>query len=322
MRFKNMGRARAWRVLLATSCLVGLLILPGIAHAQDGSIEGLLDPETDIGDAPTSFNNFGVPMTAYPAGGPPGVLANFPVVAKPPAPLSPDGFGMCHAGGAPSYLGPAPLPSKSGEADADTGPDVDGPTNIWPPTDTADRDGHDDGVTFPAVLLQCTPVNILVEGYIEVVGALPEYYIEAWFDWNRDGDWNDGGVCGCGDDEWAIQDWPVIPDVVTGRFAASIPIVPCHPVSDTDPLWVRVTLSDVQFVPRGHPYSAGGRPSDEPWLDDGETEDYYLEPQAPPEEFVPEWGSVALLGSGLVGLAGYATLRLRSGQALRWRTRE
>jgi hypothetical protein len=34
--------------------------------------------------------------------------------------------------------------------------------------------------------------------------------------------------------------------------------------------------------------------------------------EEPPEEFVPEWGSIALLGSGLMGLAGYATLRWRA----------
>ena len=40
------------------------------------------------------------------------------------------------------------------------------------------------------------------------------------------------------------------------------------------------------------------------------------------EEFVPEPGSVLLLGSGLAGLGGYATLRHRLGQALRGRMRE
>ena len=296
--YLHSGR-KAWVLLLAAGCLLGLMILPSIAYAQ------IHDP-WEVGDAPTSWNHGpNTPMTAYP-----GVLANFPVVAGVATPT--DGHGMCHLGIAASYLGPAPLPSKSFENDADLPPDQDGPTNIDPLTNTADRDGHDDGVTFPAILPSCTPVLIDVEGSIEgMMGPPPVYWVEVWADWNRDGDWNDTDLCACGVDEWAVQDFPVLADLMTRRFSASIPIVPCHPVSMTDPLWVRVTLSNREFLPSvgSHPQlAAGGVNHWEACLWDGETEDYYVVSDV---EFVPEWGSIALLGSGLAGLAGYATLRFR-----------
>ena len=300
-------------LLLAVGGLVGLLVRPGVASAQE--------PWLEAGDAPTSWNNHGnAPMTAYPWLDP--GSARFPVVspAHHPGPPPPGGYGICHAAPICSHLGDG----KSWEYDADLLDDDDGVTNIDPLLDIADRDGFDDGVEFPSQMPECRTSYVNVSGEVLTApfsSGVFVGFVNAWFDWNRDGDWADTNLCACNVDEWAVRDVQVQP----GPFSLEIPVMACHPVSDTDPVWVRVTLSEesmeslMQKYP-GKEWMAGGMPRTHAWcIGEGETEDYYVEFEP---EFVPEWGSIALLGSGLTGLAGYATLRLRSGQALRWRSRE
>ncbi len=105
-------------------------------------------------------------------------------------------------------------------------------------------------------------------------------YINAWFDWTRDGDWADGPACDCGSDEWAIQDYPVAP----GPIDEYIQIIPCHVGNPLDPLWARVTLGELNLGSYGSPFTFGGFPfsaHDQGCFFDGETEDYYIEPEEP-----------------------------------------
>lgn len=277
-------RGKVWVWALMAGCLVALLGLwPSVSAAQQQfPYEG--------GDAPSSHNHGGgvIPpwpaptvMQTYPGSG---VQANFPVVwdfdntlgPGPGGGAYPAGYyGFCHAmGWVVSFLGTAP----SGELDADMLPDQDTVTNIDPPTNTANRDGSDDGVTVPTLLPQCGTATVTITGQNN---TRQDLNVNAWFDWNRDGDWEDGSVCGCGDNEWAIQDQTVVP----GAFTLNIPIVPCHPTVPYDPLWARVTLAPPQLSALGPPYIYGGSPNaswgGEGCFDDGETEDYFVQPQQP-----------------------------------------
>jgi hypothetical protein len=99
-------------------------------------------------------------------------------------------------------------------------------------------------------------------------------YLNVWSDWNRDGDWEDGTQCGCGDDEWAIKDYPISANTIN----ESIQLVPCHAGGASEPLWIRVTLSETALAPRSVPWIYGGQPNRAPngCFELGETEDYLL----------------------------------------------
>ncbi|HJX37617.1 MAG TPA: GEVED domain-containing protein, partial [Anaerolineae bacterium] len=243
------------------------------------SPEGLVEPmerTTELvellegGDAPSSHYHGGPipPMETYPGSG---VSAQYPVVWDWDGTLGAGPvtgyYGFCHHSPGTAYLGSPP----SYELDADLLPDQDQATNIDPASNTPDRDLSDDGVTFPGPLPHCVPVNVLFTGHNSSGATL---YLNAWADWNRDGDWEDGSLCSCGDHEWAIQDYAIS----TSTFNASIPITPCHTCDPTEPVWIRVTLSEVALAPLEEPWIYGGQPNPAPngCFELGETEDYLL----------------------------------------------
>jgi hypothetical protein len=252
-----------------------------VGLAPDGEVEDhrmTMEPfpQHDLGDAPASLNNFSLPMTAYPAGGPAGVIANFPTALVFPGPVAPAG---------PIHLQPTNLAYLGArvtfESNADLGSDQDLINNLLPATDKPDLDGADDGLGLPLVLPHC---GNGVLSYIVTFTALPppgtNLFANIWFDWNRDGDWNDVPMCpdGTAAAEWAVQNQPVM--IPPGPFPATTlmtapPFRALHPALTRQPIWMRLTLAEQMWPPVGVGVIVGGAGPTNGYAY-GETEDYYL----------------------------------------------
>ena len=254
--------------------------------------------EHDLGDAPDSTNSHGVAMIAYPDG----TAANFPTVYQAGSPA----YGPIHwQPRAVAFLGRG----VTLENEADMGPDEDGVNNIDPSARKDDQDGRDDGVRFPLNLTHWE-WNTFDFDVTDVAGGTgAPLYANAWFDWTRDGDWDDAPAFSDGTTapEWAVQNQVIItpgPGVFTltsDRFLAWHP----NAWDKKEPIWMRITLSERPHDPiAGAPGAGGSGPAN--GYDYGETEDYYVETY---DEDYLDYGD-APDGFGVVG---YPTLRTNDG---------
>jgi hypothetical protein len=236
----------------------------------EGSVE---QDKTDLGDAPDSTNNFGVTMTAYPSGGPAGVKANYPTVFNDGTGMGP--YGPIHVNSpVVAYLGKG----ITRELEADTGPDEDGINNIEPLTDSPNHDGDDDGVTVPLDLPYCRWATF--DYTVNVVDPSANLWVNVWFDWNRDGDWDDVLTCTNGPaPEWAVQNQFLF-NLSTGMNKITTPAFLCwHPTDGPAEIWMRITLSDRAYKGGSNPGVKGnGGSGPRTKYEFGETEDYYFTP--------------------------------------------
>jgi hypothetical protein len=181
-------------------------------------------------------------------------------------------------GGAPKVAGKFPSvaatpgPRHTPIGGLRLGKGVDGEGN----SHQVDRDLFDDGAE--ATLRNCgaSTLEVALNG-----AALPAAtrtsahtaYVNAWFDWNRDGDWADPSD-GCRA-EWAIQNLPVDMSVLASSGFALLPIS-FTAGKRTQDMWWRVTLTLDQ--PVVDPTSKG---PPIPYVQ-GETEDYRIGTYRPP----------------------------------------
>jgi uncharacterized repeat protein (TIGR01451 family) len=235
----------------------------------------------DLGDAPDGTNHWGFPMLACSCT----AKAHFPTVYDPGLP------GNAPLG--PIHWSPRGLAwlgaNVSGEGEADTGWDQDGFNNIQPSLGISDQDGCDDGVAAVPLssTLSCRP------GTVNFSATNPgstqvQVYINVWFDWNCDGDWDDTIQCFDLAGVTDVWEWAVPNCLVTLNPGLNAKVTPGFLFMTPQPgqmVWMRITLTDVPVSAAGN-----GGPFTSP-LDQGkggsgplggylygETEDYELGP--------------------------------------------
>ncbi|HFC11535.1 MAG TPA: carboxypeptidase regulatory-like domain-containing protein, partial [Anaerolineae bacterium] len=227
----------------------------------------------DVGDAPDSSNNAGLPMLTYSNT----VTATFPTVFIDPNSTL---YGMYHNNfSAEAWLGT----DISGENEADFLPDDDGIPNISAWDNVADRDGADDGVLLATIdLPTCGTTSFDFNVYKNPAGSVGTWYLNVWFDFNRDGDWDD--LFTCLDDsnqtvtvyEWAVADHVIVPSGGLEKFTT--PSFTAASEAGTQQ-WLRVTLSSIALPPNAlNPTTelGDGRGPIE-GFEFGETEDYLID---------------------------------------------
>ena len=246
---------------------------PGHCFAEGETEDYLYDPTLEFGDAPDSTNNDGQPMTAYTLANGSTVQAGFPTTVNPALSGAP---GPCHIqqAGITAFLGDAVTVENT---DADRLADADPIFNILPLSDDPDNDGADDGLILPVGWEDGSPLDIQYVVTVPAGGAAASRYVNIWFDWNRDGDWDDTAVT-CRrnhtENERVLANYPV--SVAPGSSQTfATPINPCNPSADGALIWIRITLSNA-------PLEYGDGRGSGVCMVGGETEDYYkqFEPTA------------------------------------------
>jgi hypothetical protein len=232
------------------------------------------DPLFDLGDAPDSTNHSDLTMMTYPTPFGPGVPAHFPTVYDPATGLPEGPLHLNPLGDA--WLGPWVSP----EFDADLLPDGDGPLNIDPPPGLDDQDGFDDGLLSPFVLPHCVPTWFTYTVTITPGAPSIDRYANVWFDWNRDGDWDDQLDCNQPGDapEWAVQNDVLPAGLPPGTYVLATPSFLPHNRAWDVPIWMRISIAEqpAPLPDDGSQWAIGNGPAG--GYEYGETEDYYVQP--------------------------------------------